>query len=168
MKILLLLLAAASFSACQTTQPDDPSSLTFEIPKGTVLTLNKELEIPPNKTHATLQFGTVTTDRERDDYRLNCRFDVKQFGPRTIQPEAFKVRRTEDGQEWISQAAGIIRFYSDIFLDSDKGTDVVKLTCQEQGSKLDRNFTVTEMESALGDYFRFTSPQRKSTKPPGY
>ena len=167
MKLLVLPLAAVLFSACQTTQSDDPSSLTFKIPKGSILTLNKDLEIPANKTHATLQSGKVTTDRERDDYRLNCRFDVKKFGPRTIKPEAFRVRRTEDGQEWISQAAGIIRFYSDVFLDSDKGTDVVKLTCQEQGSKVDRNFTVTEMETALGDYFTFTFPQPKSTKP-GY
>jgi len=167
MNLKLIPVVVLLLSACQTTQSDDPDSLSFKIPKGSTLTLNKDLEIPADKTHATLQFGKVTTDRERDDYKLSCRFDVKKFGPRTIEPEVFIIRRTEDGQEWISQAAGIIRFYSDVFLDSDKGTDVIKLTCQEEGGKIDRNFTVTEMETALGDYFTFTFPQAKPSRP-GY
>jgi len=159
MNLKLLPVAALLLSSCATTQSTDPSQLSFKIPKGSTLTLNKALEIPADKTHASLQFGKIVTDRERKDYKLNCRFDVKKFGPRTIQPEAFRIRRSEDGQEWISQAAGIIRFYSDIYLDSDKGTDVIKLTCQEQGGKIDRTFTVSEMEPALGDYFTFTFPQ---------
>ena len=159
MKATVLPIAALLISACTTTQSTDPSLLTFKIPKGSTLTLNKNLEIPDNKTHAALQYGKVTTDRKKDDYKLNCRFDVRKFGPRTIEPEVFKIRRSENGQEWISQAAGIIRFYSDVYLDSEKKTDVVKLTCQEQGSKIDRTFTVTEMEAALGDYFTFTFPK---------
>ena len=42
---------------------------------------------------------TQITDRDKDDYRLNCRFDVKKFDPRTVKPEVFKIRRTEDDQE---------------------------------------------------------------------
>jgi hypothetical protein len=151
-------------SSCQTTQSTDPSQLTFKIPSGSTLTLNKDLEVPAGKTHAALQFGKVTTDKERNDYKLNCRFDVKDFGPRTINPEVFKIRRTEDGQEWISENAGILRYYTDVFLDSDKGTDVIKLTCQEQGGKTDRTFAISEMGSALGDYFTFTFPQSKPAK----
>jgi hypothetical protein len=154
-------------SACTTSQSTDPSKLSFKIPKGSTLTLNKALEIPDNKTHATLQFGKAVTDRERKDYNLNCRFDVKKFGPRTLEPEEFRIRRSEDGQEWISQAAGIIRYYSDVYLDSDKDTDVIKLTCQEQGSKIDRTFTVSDMEKALGDYFTFSFP-KPATARPGY
>lgn len=160
----LIPLAILLLSSCQTTQSTDPSQLTFKIPSGSTLTLNKNLEVPAGKTHATLKFGKVTTDKERNDYKLNCRFDVKEFGPRTINPEVFKIRRTEDGQEWISQAAGILRFYSDVYLDSDKGTDVIKLTCQEQGGEIDRTFTVAEMEEALGDFFTFTFPQSKPAK----
>ncbi len=158
MKLAVITVAAPVLIACQTTPSNDPASLDFKIPRGSSLTLNEPLEIPPGKTHAKLQFGDVVNDRDLDDYALNCRFDVKKFGPRTIQPEAFTVRRTEDGQEWVSENAGIIRFYSDVYLESAKDTDVVKLTCQNQGSEVDRNFTVTEMESALGDYFTFTLP----------
>ena len=163
MNLKLIPVAALLVSACQTTQSTDPTLLTFKIPNGSTLSLNKDLEIPEDKTHALLQTGKLTTDNKRDDQRLNCRFDVKTFGPRTIKPEVFKIRRTEDGQEKVSDA-GIVRFYSDVYLDSDKGTDVIKLTCQEWGGKIDRNFTVSEMETALGDYFTFTFAESESTK----
>jgi len=159
-----LLLAVLLLSSCQTTQSDDPTSLSFKIPKGSTVSLNKDLDIPDSKTHATLQNGNITTDREKDDYRLNCRFDVKKFGPHTVKPEIFKIRRSESGQDWISQAAGLLRNYTDVFLDSDKGTDVIKLSCQEQGYKMDRTFTISEMETALGEYFTFTFPQSKPAK----
>ncbi len=71
-------------SSCQTTQSVDPSLLSFSIPKGSTLSLNKNLDIPDDKTHALLQYGKITTDRDRNEYKLNCRFDVKKFGPRTI------------------------------------------------------------------------------------
>ncbi len=164
MNLKLIPVAALLLSSCQSMQSDDPSSLLFSIPKGSTLSLNKDLDIPADKTHAALQFGKLTTERKKDDYKINCRFDVKEFGPRTIKPEVLKIRRTEDGQEIISEAVGIIRFYTDVFLQSDKGTDVIKLTCQEYGGKSDHAFTVSEMEEALGDYFSFTFLESKSTR----
>lgn len=160
----LLSLAILLLSSCQTTQSTDPSLLSFKIPQGSTLTLNKSLDIPDNKTHAVLQYGKITTDRKKDDYKLNCRFDVKSFGPRTIEPEVFSIRRDESGQEWISQAAGLVRYYTDVFLDSSKGTDVIKLTCQEQGYGIDRTFSVSEMETAFGNYFTFNFPESKPAK----
>lgn len=159
MKLTLLILAVVVISACATMQSTDPSQLSFKIPKGSTLTLNKALDIPDGKTHATLQFGKVVTDRERKDYDLNCQLDVKEFGPSTVQPEVFKIRRSESGQVWISQPAGLLRYYTDLFLDSDKGTDVIKLTCQQQGYGMDAPFTVADMEATLGDYFTFTFQQ---------
>ena len=164
MNMRLIPAVAFLLNACATTQSTDPTQLNFKIPKGSTLTLNKELDIPEHRTHATLQHGKVITDRERKDYELNCRFDVKDFGPSTIQPEAFSIRRSESGQEWVSQAAGILRNYTDVFLDSDKGTDVIKLTCQEQGYKMDTAFTVSDMDTALGDYFTFTFAQPVSAR----
>ncbi len=156
MNMKLLPVLALLLSACATTQSTDPTQLDFKIPKGSTLTLNKQLEIPEHRTHATLQYGKVIANRERKDYELNCRFDVKNFGPNTIQPEVFSIRRSESGQEWISQAAGILRYYTDVFLDSGKGTSVIKLTCQEQGYKMDTPFAIADMETAVGDYFTFT------------
>ena len=163
MNLRLIPMVVLLLNSCQSMQSTDPTSLSFSIPDGSTLSLNKDLEIPDDKTHALLQAGKLTTGKNRDKYKLNCRFDVKTFGPRTIRPEVFKIRRTEDGQEKVSDA-GIVRFYSEVYLDSDKGTDVIKLTCQEWGGKIDRNFTVSEMEAALGDYFTFTFPKSKPAK----
>ena len=139
---------------------DDPSSMFFKIPDGSTLSLNKKLTIPDNDTHAVIQHGKVISDRDKNDYAINCRLDVKKFGPRTLEPEDFKITRTEDGQNWISQPS-IMRFYTEIYLSSDKDTDIIKMVCQEYGSQTDRNFTVAEMKTALGDYFTFTFAKDK-------
>ena len=146
---------------CQSTQSIDPSSLEFEIPKGSLLTLNRTLEIPAGETHALIQEGRLIKKRDKDDYRINCRFDVKKFGPRTIAPAKFIIRRTEDGQEWISRA-GIMRYYTDIYFQSDEATDAIKLSCQQYGYNTQRNFTVTDIRNALGDYFTFSFAVLKS------
>ena len=142
-------------SSCQSMHTADPSSLSFKVPDGSTLSLNKDLEVPDGNTHALLQAGHLTTEKNRHEYNINCRFDVETFGPRTIKPEVFKIQRTEDGQIMVSQG-GILRFYSDVYLQSDKGTDVIKLTCQQLGYTMDRTFSIAEMETALGDYFTFT------------
>lgn len=155
MKKLLLLLTALTLDACASLHSDDPDSMFFSIPEGSTLSLNKPLTIPAGYTHAVIQHGKKSTDNDKYDYDINCRLDLKDFGPRTIEPENFRITRTEDGQNWISQPS-ILRFYTEIYLTSDKGTDIIKMVCQQYGDSIDRNFTVTEMQQALGDYFSFT------------
>ena len=152
-----------ALTSCQATQTHDPSSLTFRIPEGSTLALNKDLDIPAGSTHALLQSGKSISKSDRNQYNINCRFETRTFGPRTIKPEVFRIRRTEDGQRQISDA-GIWLFFSEIHLESDKGTDVIMLRCQTWGSRMDRNFTVTEMKPTLGDYFTFTFPQTESSQ----
>jgi len=159
MNKLILLMTPLILSACASHQSTDPDSLSFSIPKGSTLSLNKKLTIPHNDTHAVIQYGKETTDNDRHDYDVNCRLDVKEFGVRTIEPEDFKVTRTEDGQNWISQPS-ILRFYTEIYLTSDKGTDIIKMVCQEYGDQTDYHFTVKEIETALGDYFSFTFAEK--------
>jgi hypothetical protein len=163
MKPGIIPIVVVLLSSCQMTQSTDPSLLSFSIPKGSTLSLNKDLEIPEDKTHALLQDGKVITDKSRNEYRLNCRFDLKKFGPRTIKPEVFRIKRTESGQERVS-GDNIIRYYTDVHLASDRGTDVIKLTCQEWVGRIDRTFTVSDMETAVGDYFTFTFPQSSTAK----
>jgi len=160
MKKTILFLVALTASSCATMYSDDPGSLAFSIPEGSTLSLNKKLSISPSDTHAVIQHGKETTDRDKNDYAINCRLDVKKFGPRTIEPEEFKITRTEDGQNWISQPS-IMRFYTEIYLSSDKGTDIIKMVCQDYGDQTDRNFTVAEMQTALGEYVSFTFAEKK-------
>ena len=155
MNKLILLTTLLFLSACAAMQSNDPDSEFFNIPKGSTLSLNKKLDIPNNDTHAIIQDGKATTEKERHDYDVNCRLDVKEFGPRTIESEDFKVSRTEDGQNWISQPS-ILRYYTEIYLTSNKGTDVIKMVCQQYGDQTDYHFTVKEIEKTLGDYFSFT------------
>jgi hypothetical protein len=154
MKKYQLLLIAVTLSACSTMHSSDPDSLYFEIPDGSTLSLNKKLTIPNNDTHAVVQQGKEIKGREKNEYAINCRLDVRKFGLRTLEPEDFKVTRTEDGQNWISHPS-ILRFYTEVYLSSDKGTDIIKMVCQEYGDQKDRNFTVAEMQQALGDIFTF-------------
>ena len=160
MKKLMLLITAFTVSSCASFNSTDPDSLGFKIPKGSTLSLNKKLSIPRSETHAVIQHGKETTDKDKNEYAINCDLELKEFGPRTIEPEDFKITRTEDGQNWISQPS-IMRFYTEIYLSSDKGTDVIKMVCQEYGSQNDRNFTVAEMQTALGDFFSFTFAENK-------
>jgi len=160
MRISILPLTIITLSACTSFQSNDPDSMYFDIPKGSTLSLNKKLSISASDTHAVIQHGKETTDRDKNDYAINCRLDVKKFGPRTIEPEDFTVTRTEDGQNWISEPS-IMRFYTEIYLSSDKGTDIIKMVCQEYGDQTDRNFTVAEMQTALGDYVSFTFAEKK-------
>lgn len=153
-KRLLLLLAVFSISACQSAQSSDPGSMFFTIPDGSTLRLNKPLEILPQNTHALIQAGKAIKEKDKNEYEINCRLELKNFGPRTIKPETFRILRTEDAQEWFSQPT-IKRFYTEVYLQSDKDTDVIKLHCQYWGDHMDRNFTVTEMQEALGEYFTF-------------
>lgn len=106
-----------------------------------------------------MQHGKEVSDNDKNDYAINCRLDLKEFGPRTIEPEDFKIARTEDGRNWVSEPS-IMRFYTEIYLSSNKGTDIIKMVCQEYGSQTDRNFTVKEMQDALGDYFSFTFAEK--------
>jgi hypothetical protein len=159
--VVLLLL-----TSCQGTQSRDPASLSFRIPEGSTLTLNRQLEIPAGNTHALLQSGRPISAGDNDLYEISCRFDTRSFGPRTIEPEAFSIRRTEDGSRRASDG-GLWVYYTELHLDSSKGTDVNMLRCQRWGYNLHGHFTVAEMETALGDYFTFTFPEPAPGRP-GY
>ena len=161
MKKTTLLISVIALNACSSMQSTNPDSMYFEIPEGSTLSLNKSVSIPANDTHTVIQGGKEIKDKDKNEYAINCRLDVKKFGPRTIEPEDFKITRTEDGTNWISKPS-IMRFYTEVYLSSDKGTDIIKLVCQEYGDQKDRNFTVKEMQDALGDYFSFKFNETKN------
>ena len=108
-------------------------------------------------THATIQFGKFIRDRDRKNYDVNCRIDFREFGPRQIEPETYRITRTEDGNHWVSQPV-VMRYYTEVHLESDKGTDIIKMVCQQYGSQTDKHFTVADMQATLGDTARFDYP----------
>ena len=151
MKPLILLIIVAVISSCASLHSDDPNSMFFSIPEGSTLSLNNEMALSHKVTHGLIQFGKEITDKDRDFFDINCRLDFKKFGPRTIEPETFTITRTIDGQNWIAEPTRL-RFYTKVYLASNKDTDVIKMVCQIYGDPSDRNFTVAEMQTALGDF----------------
>ena len=160
MKLLLSAIVLFSITSCQSMSSNDSDSMFFSIPEGSTLTLNDDLEITKLNTHALIQAGEVITEKEKNEYDINCRLEFKEFGPRTIKPETFHIRRTEDGSEWVSQP-NIMRFYTEVYLSSEKDTDVIKMECQTWGDGIDRNFTVAEMAEALGQLLTFKFDDKK-------
>ena len=133
---------------------DDPSQLSFRVPGGSTLSLNRTVEIPAGKTHVFIQSGQLTTESERNQYHLGCRLNFREFGPRTIEPEVFAIRRTEHGEGWESRP-NFYFYRSEIFLDSEKGTDVIKLECDRWAVPPSFNFSFADMQQTLGDYLTF-------------
>ena len=149
--------------SCASTPSDDPDSMNFQIPAGSTLSLNKAVNITEGNTHVFMQNNQLSTQNKVNRYDINCRLDFREFGPRTIEPEVFKITRTEDSQEWFSYP-NIKRYWTTVYLASDKDTDVIKLDCEYWGGEIDRNFTVTEMQQSLGELMTFTFPSNSSDK----
>jgi len=150
--------------SCASTPSDDPDSLNFQIPPGSTLSLNRPLTISEGKTHVYIQANQQSTEKKVNRYDINCRLDFKEFGPRTIEPEVFKITRTEDGQEWYSYP-NIRRFDTIVYLESDKDTDIIMLGCEYWGDRFDRHFTVAEMQQSLGDLMTFIFPNSENAEP---
>ncbi len=159
MKLLFLIANVVLLSSCQTLQPNsnDPGSLNFNIPNGSTLILNKDIRVAKDHTHVTIQSGQITSDKHKNLYDLSCSFEMEAFGPRTIKPDTFSIRRTEDGQE--EAGAYFINYYTDIYLYSDHNSDIIKLACSVWGDEADDNFTVADIQQTLGSYFSFDFAQ---------
>jgi len=151
MRLVTLTIACVLLTSCAALHSDDPASLRFNIPKDSILALNKSLMIAESDTHASIQYGKLVNDNAINYYEINCRLDFRAFGPREIKPENFTITRVEDGTNWISQPA-ILRFYTELHLASANNTDVITMECQTYGNPTDNHFTVAEMQSALGDF----------------
>jgi len=158
MKFTIIAITTFFLSACMSFKSDDPNSLAFTIPAGSTITLNKKLDVDSGNTHVVIQNGKVVREKEKDLYRVSCRFEMRAFGPRTVKPDTFNIRRTEEGQE---QASGptILRYSTEIYLHSDHNSDIIKLDCSTWGDRLDGSFPVSEIQKTLGDYFHFNFPQ---------
>jgi hypothetical protein len=163
MKHATSLLAALMLSACQSMQSDDPSLLSFRAPAGSTLALNKTVEIPAGQTHVMIQAGQLTAESKRNLYDLSCRLNFREFGPRTIQPEVFKVRRTEEREGWESRP-NFYFYATEIFLDSEKGTDVIKMECDTWAMPPSFNFSYADIQQTLGDYLTFVFKSPASQK----
>ena len=154
MKILAPLLVPLMLSACQSMHSTDPSQLSFRVPAGSTLSLNKAVDIPAGKTHVFFQSGRVGAQSDGNLYELGCRLNFREFGPRTVKPEVFNILRTADREGWESRPN--IYFYStEIFLESKEDTDIISMLCRTWAVPPSFNFSYADIQQTLGDYFTF-------------
>jgi hypothetical protein len=156
MKKLFLALLALTLAACHSAASRDVNSPSFTIPRGSSLTLHKELPIPERQRHVKLQHGKPVSGV--DGFKANCQMRVYDLGVEAIRPDRFQIARTGEGREWESRPY-VLRFFRVLHLESETQPWVIKLICQ----RLDdpgwgRNVSVPEMREAVGDYITFEFP----------
>jgi len=119
-----------------------------------VRTSNQPLEIPAERAHILLQEGSAD-----GDFGVACRFEVKDLGPRTIEPEAFVIRSMSSGREWINQPH-TMEFFKIIRLQSAAQADLRPMKCSyEDGPLYGRPVTMSQIQEALGNIFTFEFPE---------
>ena len=154
MKYIAIFLAAAGLLAgCSTTGSTDPASIDFKLPPGSTLVLNQPLEIPAGRAHLMLQNGAAGT--AAGELEVGCRFEVRNLGPRTINPDTFVITEMASGREWVNQPS-TMRFYKVLHLHSDTQADIMPMKCSYTDWPLmGKPVTVAEIQEALGSVFTF-------------
>jgi hypothetical protein len=138
---------------CQSMATNDPAKINFRIPPGSKLVLNKELTIPAGVAHIILQHGEAGP--AANEFEVNCRFEVRNLGPRVIQPDTFLITRWGSQRDWVNEP-NTMRFYKVFHLESEHQSDILPMTCQVWAYPLiGRPVTIQEVQEALGGYFTF-------------
>lgn len=144
-------------AGCQMTQSRDPGKINFRIPDGSKLVLNRELRIPAGLAHVILQHGTPAS--AANEWDVNCRFEVRDLGPRVIQPDTFLITSSSSQRDWVNQPS-TLRFFKVLHLQSERQTGILPMYCQYWSDPLvGRPFTIRQVQEALGDYFTFQFAQ---------
>jgi hypothetical protein len=157
MKVLYALALALMLAGCQSMATDDRSSVWFRLPPGSQLVLNRALTIPAQRAHIMLQHGTAA--RAASEFEVACRFEVRDLGPRIIQPDTFLITGYGSQQEW-ENYPHTKRFYKTFRLRSKIQSGIMPMVCEYYDWPLfGRPLTQAQIEEALGDYFTFRFPE---------
>ena len=157
MKAVNATVIALVLAGCQSMATDDPTSFWFKMPPGSELVLNRALTIPEQTAHIMLQHGTVS--RAASETEVACRFEVRDLGPRVIQPDTFLITSYSSQQDW-QNYPNTKRFYKTIRLKSEQQTGIMPMVCEYYDwPLLGRPVTQAQIEEALGDYFTFRFPR---------
>jgi len=156
-KALCVMALGLMLAGCQSMATDDRSSFWFRMPPGSELVLNRPLTIPAQRAHVMLQHGKVAD--AASEREVACRFEVRDLGPRIIQPDTFLITGYSSQQEW-EHYPDTKRFYKTIRLQSKHQSGIMPMVCEYYDWPLyGRPVTLARIEEALGDYFRFRFPE---------
>lgn len=157
MKVLYVMTLGLILGGCQSMATDDPSSIWFKMPAGSELMLNRELAIPAQVAHVTLQHGETVMAASR--FEVACRFEVRDLGPRIIHPDSFLITSYSSQEEWENHPH-TKRFSKILRLKSRHQSGIMPMVCEYHDWPLSgRPVTLAGIEEALGDYFSFRLPE---------
>ncbi len=153
MKTLYVMIFGLLLGACQSMATDDPNSTWFRMPPGSELVLHRELNIPAQRAHIMLQHGKPFP--AASSLEVACRFEVRDLGPRVIQPDTFLITGYGSQREWENHPH-TLRFYKTIRLKSERQPGILPMVCEYSDWPLHgRPISQAQIEEALGDYFSF-------------
>lgn len=182
---VLLCLSLVAISACSSWVVIDSASSFYVPPVGSRVVVKQPLTVPPGKTRVFLQYGKVIPRSERNDYAVNCNFDINTLSdsPRTIEVGVYTVtrslRRSDDvaSREPLRLAAsgslagmmssdydagGTPVLFEEVVLTltSNPPSDVRELACRgAMDEPLEMQLpTLAEMRQALGAYATIEVP----------
>ena len=150
-RLVNILTAVVLLAGCQTPGSTNPDSIWYELPAGSKLVLNQDLEIPAGQAHVMLQNGTPASAAGELD--VACRFEVEKLGPRTISPDTFLITSVSSGRQWVNQPS-TMRFYKVLRLQPERETGILPMTCQyTDWPRMGKPVTIEEIREALGNVF---------------
>jgi hypothetical protein len=157
MKALYVVAMGLILSGCQSMASNDHRSIWFKMPAGTELVLNRALTIPAQRAHIMLQHGKAGGGASQ--FEVACRFEVRDLGPRVIQPDTFLITSYSGQEEW-ENYPHTKRFYKTLRLQSQQQSGIMPMVCEYFDWPLSgRPVTLAQIEAALGDYFSFRFPE---------
>jgi hypothetical protein len=173
----LVLLFTLVVSGCSSLVVTDPASPFFVPPVDSQVVVKQRLTVPPGMTRVFLQHGQVIPKSARDDYAVNCNFDINTLSdtPRYIEVGTYTVtrsiRRSDDivrrhavHLAALNLSVGMMLWRGDgtpvlfeevvLTLTSTPTSDVRELACRgamAEATEIQLP-TLAEMRLALGDY----------------
>jgi len=168
LRVFCLFLVSLALSACSWSQ--NISNQLSVIPIGSVLTLNKKLQIPPGKTGIYIQAGQVMERPSVNAYSPYCRFEVSSLNNSSftiVDEDKFDVYKIMFDSELVSSdqimvaSLDIVSYGASImadirttefFLKSEKQPDVLRLRCGHWEDPTDAFYlNLDQITQTLGD-----------------
>ena len=105
LRFSLILLGSLVLSACATQIPKDTASPYYQVPAGSLVRINRVIEIPPQRTRLFIQHGRLSAGF--DHYTPNCNIEVfkrDDFAVQYVEPGGYRITRVQRSQVEVVQA----------------------------------------------------------------
>jgi hypothetical protein len=177
---LLPLLTLITLTGCAALTPEpSPQSPYYPPPVGSLLVLQRQLEIPADRVSIHIQDGQLRDYGALNRYRGYCKLEMwsRVDAPRTLAPDTFRITRVaresravglESPLRVASRLAGfdpndgpIAHVMStEMYLNSERQPDVYRMTCSHWGEAVfPAHLSIEQMRTALGGMFRLKLPE---------